>query len=185
MLPDLTSLIDKTPTQIFIIIGLVIGLTFIAYAYYMIFSIVFLFFFHYETKRAFFGENPRSSTIVSLFFIIFISIALIYGLFLVKPAELIYDWPSVMYYVFTSAVLITIVIQETGKKLFRNSVAYDSIISFAAILIFISQTPKIFNFNPYYGYLWGFSTLIAIPFISITIKKLPLLNLLTKILWSK
>ena len=70
MLPDLTSLIDKTPTQIFIIIGLVIGLTFIAYAYYMIFSIVFLFFFHYETKRAFFGENPRSSTIVSLFFMI-------------------------------------------------------------------------------------------------------------------
>lgn len=175
MLPDLTSLIDKAPTAMFVIIGLLIALTAIAYIYYMLLSVVILFFYHPGTKEVFFSEESgRGGRIVTLAFIGLIASALIYGLSVLKPEGVKADTILLVYYAVLTSVLITIIIQETGKRLFRNPSAYDSIVSFAAILIFITPTPMMFKFNQGYGFLWSISSIFSVPFIATSIKQLPL-----------
>ena len=184
MINDFGFLLQKTPIEVIQLIGLLVVFILISLIYYLSLVFIILFFFNPTVKAAFFSVHERASKITSFFFWIFVAVGSLYSMLIFGNIQPNVSYFSIIYFSLVTSLIITVIVQETGKKLWsQNSAFYDAIISFVAILIFISPTQKAFVLGELEGLFWSLGMIFALPILLIIIKKIDLIKNIIKLLY--
>lgn len=179
MISEIVAFFSRAPSEILIMIGWFVLAILTSLLYYIILVFAILIFFNKSFKEAFFSRDKRAGILASLFFMILVTSGLFYAFIVIGKQD---NNLVAFYFSLVTSLVITIIVQETAKKLEHQAVVYDTIVGFIILLIFISpNTPT--AINPLANVTWCLGTVLSLPILLILIKKINLLNKIDKILY--